>query len=219
MNLASYPSKLCTSELYNSATILEASRASLVSSFGTKLVGIESAGQTFCDSSVGSNNPIRRLWAEAINAWPSAPLKGQLGCLISIGTGEPFIQKFDTNVTGMIRTLQRIASDTEETANMFLREHEELGHDHRYFRFSAPNGLVEISPDDVNQARTVINTTQVYVSQERVCKQMNICSESLGIRGKNNSHSLPSMNSAWEFPGAMRRQTGLFESKKPSVAA
>ena len=216
--MASYPSKLCTSELYNSATILEASRASLVSSFGTKLVGIESAGQTFCDSSVGSNNPIRRLWAEAINAWPSAPLKGQLGCLISIGTGQPSIQRFNTNVKGMISTLQRIASDTEETANMFLREHEELGHEHRYFRFSAPNGLAEISPDDMNQVRTVMSTTQNYIAQEDVDNQMNWCAKSLGVREKNNSGSLPSKNSAWELPGATRSQTGLFGSKKPSVA-
>ena len=218
MNLASYPSKLCTPELYNSATIWEASRASLVSSFGTKLVGIESAGQTFCDSSVGSSNPIRRLWAEAINAWPSAPLKGQLGCLISIGTGEPSIQKFDTNVTGMTRTLRRIASDTEETANMFLREHEDLGREKRYFRFSAPNGLAEISPDDVNQVQTVMSATENYVLQDRVYKQLNICAESLGIRAKNDSSSLPSINSAWELPGATRVQTCLFGSKKPSVA-
>lgn len=118
----------------------------------------------------------------------------------------------------MIRTLQRIASDTEETANMFLREHEELGHEHRYFRFSAPNGLAEISPDDMNQVRTVMNTTQDYIAQEGVYKQMSRCAESLGMREKNNSHSLPSMNSAWELPGAMRRQTGLFGGKKPSVA-
>lgn len=207
MNLASYPSRHCHLELSDSVTVWEASRASLASAFDTEPVVIESTGQSYCDSTLVSNNPIRRLWAEANATWPATSFKSQLGCVVSIGTGAPSVLKFNTSLPDIVRTLREISTETEATANAFIRENTELNDEGRYFRFSVPNGLADIRPDEVGEVGTIVDATQEYLTQELVFKQIRRCAKTLSASGKRNVsvHAcVPSAVSAWELPGARR---------------
>jgi predicted acylesterase/phospholipase RssA len=201
ISLASYPTRSCPHDLLNSATIWEATRASLASTFAIEPVAIASTSQTYNDSTLVANNPIRRLWAEANTTYPAAPLKLQLGCLVSIGTGAPSVLKFNTSVPGLVRTLQKISNETEATANTFIRENTELDDEGRYFRFSVPNGLADIRPDEVGEMNTIVDATQEYVMQELVFKYVRRCARAVGASGKRASVPVVS---AWEVPGARR---------------
>lgn len=200
INLASYPTRNCPHDL-SSATIWEACLASYASAFGIEPIPIASTGQTYNDSTLAANNPIRRLWAEANTTWPSAPLKTQLGCLVSIGTGASSVLKFNTSVPDLVRTLRKISNETEATANTFIRENTELDDEGRYFRFSVPNGLADIRPDEVGETNTIVDVTQEYVMQELVFKHLRRCARAVGASGKR---AFVPVVSAWELPGARR---------------
>ncbi|RXG41909.1 hypothetical protein VDGE_30597 [Verticillium dahliae] len=47
--------------------------------------------ERFIDSTLGANNPVAALWAQAKDVWGDS-LQGGLRCLVSIGTGVPPLQ-------------------------------------------------------------------------------------------------------------------------------
>lgn len=113
----------------------------------------------------------------------------------------------------MIKTLRKVSADSEATANMFIRENTDLDDDNRYFRFNVPNGLADIRPNKVDELDTIVCATQDYISQELVHKYIRKCARSLGTRQGyqfSTPAPLPSTKSAWELPGAMRSQAGLY---------
>lgn len=138
---------------------------------------------------MGSNNPVRRVWSEAISTWHGAPIKSQLGCLLSIGTGVPSIKKFGANIPDIIGTLRRIATDTEASANLFIREHTELDDENRYFRFNVLNGMGDILPDQIEDMGTVVDATQDWTTQELILKQIKRCARSATLREKTLTSS------------------------------
>jgi hypothetical protein len=106
----------------------EAARTTSAASSFFDPITIGPNGQTFLDGATGSNNPVRILWQEAKILWhtPKNPLNNQIQCLVSIGTGAPAGGSFSKDVFAIGRTLVRMATETEVTANDFPREHEEL---------------------------------------------------------------------------------------------
>jgi hypothetical protein len=88
-------------ELYNTVRIWEAARATSAASTFFDSISIGVPGQRFLDGGTGANNPVRHLWGEAVDSLPRGELlPDNLGCLISIGTGQPDHKSFGETVLG-----------------------------------------------------------------------------------------------------------------------
>jgi predicted acylesterase/phospholipase RssA len=86
--LTSYHTAHGSSDQFNSMTIWEACRAT--SFFDPIAVGRFS--EDFVDGATGANNPVREMWDQAQLVWGPEPLKGEVKCLVSIGTGVPSLK-------------------------------------------------------------------------------------------------------------------------------
>lgn len=174
----SYYSKRGTSSLYHQAKIWEAARATSAAPTLFAPIRIGPTRRTFGDGATGANNPIDEMWKEAIDICDGESLVENLACIVSVGTGIPNIKKFGNNVTEVMNSIVRIATETEETANTFNHTHPELNKsDQRYFRFNVPRGLAEIGLDEASEAGTIEDMTDVYLRDENTHKQIQQCAK------------------------------------------
>lgn len=171
--------------LFDSIKIWEAARATSAASSFFDPITIGPNGQTFLDGATSSNNPVRKLWQEAKTLWhtPENPLNNQIQCLVSIGTGVPAAGPFGKDVFAIGRTLVRMATETEVTANDFQREHEELDAEDRYFRFNVLRGLETVKLEDRKSRNVIATQTQAYGSSGPMQKDLRTFERVLGADG------------------------------------
>ena len=81
----------------------------------------------------------KSIWSDALS---------RIQCLVSIGTGIPDLKDFGNNISQVVYTLKRIATETEATEQMFFRDHVLLGVGGRYFRLNVDRGLVRVRLDE-----------------------------------------------------------------------
>lgn len=108
------------------------------------------------------------------------PLEGNLKCIISIGTGVPSIEPFETDLLDIGQTLLRISTETEKTAELFQRAHSNLDDSNRYFRFNVHHGLEKIALEDSSQKDTIMAVTNRYLESQDTFKQIKRCASNLG---------------------------------------
>jgi len=130
------------------------------------------AGETFLDGATRANNPAREVWAEAVDLWkpdndPKWRLEDAVRCIVSIGTGMPLLRAFGTNLLSVGKSLVAIATDCEQVAEEFRREHQDLVDKHRYYRFNVLRGLEDIGIEESEKLGNIRTATRNYfVSQE-----------------------------------------------------
>ena len=180
--LASYRTR-AAGDLPHYTKIWEAVRATCaaVACFDAALIG--PYGEKFYDGALGTNNPIRSLWIEAQSVWSRAPLKDQLNCIISMGTGLPKFEAFGDYVHEIAKSLRAIAIDTEATAQQFHAEHSALADQHVYFRFNVARGLQKVGTSDITRVPAIVSATRSYVAMSGVQKELSMCGERLQQRG------------------------------------
>jgi hypothetical protein len=139
--------------------IWEACRATSAATSFFDPVTIGPFGQQFSDGATGWNNPVRQVLSEARKIWPNSAVQ----CLISIGTGMPRISAFGDNLRDVARTLVRMATETELTAEEFLLDHAHLGLEGSYFRFNVPRGLEEVGLQEYSAVPTIASATMSYL--------------------------------------------------------
>lgn len=205
--LRSYVNARDSSELYNTASIWEAGRATSAASTFFDPITIGPNRQTFLDGATGSNNPIRHLWVEAQDVWSSRPLEDQIGCVVSIGTGVPKAVKPRTNMIGGLKYVKENVLDTEQDENEFAQEHPSFVTNDQYFRFNVPDGLAKIGLEKVGKINEIVDITQHHLAKNTVRGQVQTCAGSL-CKAKGILKVSP-----WEVTGLMRSQSRLDQSK------
>ncbi|KAH0544765.1 hypothetical protein FGG08_001132 [Glutinoglossum americanum] len=114
----------------------------------------------YVDGGLGYNNPIRPLMEEARQIWPNR----EISCIVSIGTGVPRFQAVGQKLVSLVKSLQAIATDVENTHRDF--RHEKLltfGTDQRiYFRFNVERGLEGVGLEEAEEVSKVQVATQDY---------------------------------------------------------
>ncbi|KAF2726462.1 FabD/lysophospholipase-like protein, partial [Polyplosphaeria fusca] len=180
--LTSYRCPRGNSDLYNSATIWEACRATSAASSFFDPVAIGRYKENFVDGATGANNPVREVWDQAQLLWGSGPLEGKLKCLVSIGTGLPSLKPFKDDVFNIGQTLIAIATETEQTAERFRRERSQLASTGRYYRFNVTRGLEDIGLEEAKKVKEIAAATRRYIGTEDVYRQMQACADNIAAR-------------------------------------
>ncbi|KAG9513283.1 phospholipase, patatin family protein, partial [Aureobasidium melanogenum] len=179
--LRSWPALRGNPSLFRTVRIWEAARATSAAS--TFFDPIDIGKKKFLDGGTGDNNPVRHIWNEAKDLLPGDELlSDNLGCLVSIGTGQPAYRPFGESVVGIGKTLLAIATETETTANQFHREQSILFEKKVCFRFNVPRGLGNIELDEIEQLAAIESMTDAYLQTEAVQGDIRMCVQQLGER-------------------------------------
>ena len=120
------------------------------------------------------NNPVQLTHREASNIWPG---RGQL--LISIGTGSAPGKSLKGNLKTVIDRMQEIVTETEQTANDFYHDHNDMVENHLYYRFNVTNGLADIGLEEYREIRAMADATQTYLDNGEISKRFDSCANIL----------------------------------------
>ncbi|KAF4471304.1 ankyrin repeat [Fusarium albosuccineum] len=165
--LRSYETPLTVEEV--DCTIVEAVRATSAASSFLSPVTIE--GQTFIDAAVGYNNPVDEVLEELYQVW--AGPDRNIERFVSIGTGIPRLSAFGKNFPALGKSLVRIATDTQKTAEKFERDAVRAnGLSGIYFRFNA-RGMEGVGLEDTQGIGTIGSATNNYLNEFETLKKIN----------------------------------------------
>jgi predicted acylesterase/phospholipase RssA len=178
--LRSYESRDALNNL--PATIGEAVRATSAATSFFEPVTIGPRGRKFVDGGLGANNPVEQMWNEAQDIW--CPGEIELGevlkCFVSIGTGDPgrkpIAKKF---LKFFSDTLVDIATQTEDTAKLFVERHRRLYEGKRYFRFNVQQGLQEVGLEEYKKSALIDAATTEYMDMRETKSATQACSMNL----------------------------------------
>lgn len=145
----------------------------------------------FVDGALGANNPVDELEEAASNIWckDTGDLKPQVGCFISIGTGNPGKKPIHDKVLRFFHeTLVRIATETEYSAKKFIaRWRGHYGQD-RYFRFNVDQGLQDVGLHEYKEQGRILAATQDYLNGHEQVLRMRNCVQNLLQKGVVHEH-------------------------------
>ncbi|KEQ90170.1 hypothetical protein AUEXF2481DRAFT_71863 [Aureobasidium subglaciale EXF-2481] len=174
-------------DLYQTVRIWEAARATSAASTYFDPISIGVPKQRYLDGGTGANNPVHDLWGEATDLLSHGQrLSDNLGCLISIGTGQPGFKPVVESVLGTANMLLNIASETEATANRFHRDNSDLFDRNICFRFNVPRGLGDIDLAETEQLGAIKSMTLSHLQTEAVQSEIRRCVERLGERQRTS---------------------------------
>lgn len=184
--LSNYASTRWPDDFLNSVTIWEAARATSAASTFFEPIEIGPDREEFVDGATGANNPIFTLWNEAHDVWDTRrsrnALEKSLQCLVSVGTGIPTIAPFGNNLATIAKTLKAMATETERTAEDFLRLYSHLHTEQRYFRFNVQSGLEGVGLEEQSKMADIVTATRRYITGEEIMKRLEACANNLRLR-------------------------------------
>jgi len=148
------------SNFYNEVTIWQAARATSAATtfFDPMRITSGSVTRVYLDGAFAANNPVESLYIEAGKQWPGQPISQQICCLVSIGTGRPSLKSFGETAIEIAKSIEEIATQTQQTHARFYHTHPELTLRNAYYRFNPPYmdevGVVEAKKKGLISART-----------------------------------------------------------------
>ena len=161
-------------ETHSSCKIWEAARATSAAPTFFKHIEIGNK-QPFIDGGLGCNNPSKLLLKEAKVVFPTH----QIGCFISIGTGQPEVISIRTSgffpqivPTNVINALKAISTDCEAT-------HEEMSlhfgdSPNIYFRINVEQGMQDIKFSEWEKMANVEAHTMQFLRKEEVGRKLSL---------------------------------------------
>ncbi|RDL31460.1 Uncharacterized protein BP5553_09669 [Venustampulla echinocandica] len=180
--LTSYNSPGGGSDLLDSVKIWEACRATSAASTFFDPIAIGRHEQEFVDGATGANNPIWEVWNQAQLIWGPQPLENRIRYIVSIGTGVPSLKPFRDDVLHFGKTRVAIATETEQTAERFLRDKSQLDKSGQYYRFNVDRGLEQIGLQESKKKKEIAAATRRYIGSQRVLNQMQACAGNVARR-------------------------------------
>ena len=145
-------------------------------------VTIGPRGRKFVDAGLGSNNPADQLWNEAQNIWchGEIELSSLLKCFVSVGTGNPGRKAIAEGPFKLFsETLVSIATQTEDTAKIFVERHRRLYEAKRYFRFNVQQGLQNVGLEEYKAAALIDAATAEYMDGQEMKSATRECAMNL----------------------------------------
>ncbi|EMT68942.1 Calcium-independent phospholipase A2-gamma [Fusarium odoratissimum] len=207
--LRSYISSHPTQENYKCSIWEAASATAAAPTFfdPVKLAG----GELFCDGGMRRNNPID----EAVNELNRELERGwsgrSLGCLVSIGTGVVEAAKISTSVTTLIKAVVKILTDSEDTAEEFVKSPfgRQLESSGRYFRFNVPQGLQTLKLDEWKETEKLNAATTEYLSKSGTGNLRHFYQSRLREYFWNFNCTKPQIFVLWGLAGVGKTQLAL----------
>ncbi|KAJ7032981.1 hypothetical protein C8F04DRAFT_1261320 [Mycena alexandri] len=195
-------------ETHTGCKIWEAARATSAAPTFFKRIKF-GRGQHFIDGGLGSNNPSKVVLDEAKRVFPNR----QIGCIVSIGTGQGGIISIDKPglfqrliPTDIIEALQGIATDCEA-------KHEEMlalfdNSPNTYFRLNVEQGMQNIKLSEWEKLSNVEAHTAQYMRRKEAEKTLTLLVNVMGThRGQLTIEQLIS-------PKPPIQSTGYMEDRK-----
>jgi predicted acylesterase/phospholipase RssA len=164
------------------ATICEAVRATFAATSFFKPVTIGPRGRKFVDGGLGANNPVDQIWNEAQNIWcfGEVELCDLLKCFVSVGTGNPGRKPIAEGAMNFfLETMVGIATQTEETAKVFIERHRHLYLAKRYFRFNVQQGLQAVGLEEYKKEALIDAATAEYMDSQETRLAAQVCAMNL----------------------------------------
>ncbi|RDW65916.1 uncharacterized protein DSM5745_09655 [Aspergillus mulundensis] len=215
---ANYVSDRWPRDLLNSVKIWEAARATSAAPTFFESIRLGPDNEEFLDGATGANNPVNSLWNEGLDIWkPGTPLEERLHCLVSIGTGVPSVNAFGSGLKDIGITLKAMSTETETTANEFMRRYSRLHKDQKYFRFNVRSGLEGIGLEEASKRADIISATRRYLTTEEDRVRLETCADMLRIREWETVISYIMDQAAQEFSRANERLRHLAGSYQPEL--
>jgi len=103
-------------------------------------------------------------------------LEKDVKCLISIGTGKFSTGPISDNLLEIHKILVDMATETEDTAERFIRDRREMFAEGRYYRFNVQHGLSDIVLEDSSRKNVIISATDRYIASQEVFSWMQLFS-------------------------------------------
>ena len=151
-------------------TIWQACRATSAATTFFDPIEIGRYKQKFADGALGHNNPIHSVIDEANDRWENAT--ANLQCIVSIGTGEPHSLPVGNNAWELVETLKKIATNSQETAERFARDHPEFLSEGKYYRFNVVKGLESVGLEEHEKSDVVASATNTYMQKDAQADQV-----------------------------------------------
>lgn len=172
-------------------TVIEAARATSAAPPFFPPFKVEREGVTFLDGAFRENNPVEVVKSEAEKLWPNR----EIGCLLSIGTGVKLVPSLDLEkqrIHHLIDRMVKISIDADNKNSSFIdsngRELMRLG---KFFRFSVPQGLENVTMEELQKDGLMKDLTFAYMRDEftRVEKCAAHLSNKRAARKQRGSHT------------------------------
>jgi len=164
-------------------TILQAALAT--SAAPTYFPDVKIAGMKFVDGAIGANNPVFDVVAEASDLWceDTGRIQPLVKCFLSIGTGHPGIRSVsDKGYRHLIETLQKQATETEDTNRMFHSQWREQFDKGRCFRFTVEHGLEDVGLAEWEESDVLQSATTSYLEEWKTRVVVKTCVENLRLK-------------------------------------
>jgi hypothetical protein len=167
-------------------TIWEAGRATSAASSFFDPIKIGQFQKSFVDGGTGCNNPVEKVYEEALNIWGLGATK-QIQCIVSVGTGQPLEKAFGSSVKEIASTIIRITTETERTAVRFARLVAPiLGASPRrhkvYYRFNVIKGLEEVGLERYQDKARIAAATRVYLNHPDTSSDIVACAAAMSCQ-------------------------------------
>ena len=173
------PSSGCTFH----PTILEAALAT--SAAPTYFSDISIKGSKFVDGAIGANNPTAVVEEEASDLWceDTGNLQPLVKCFISIGTGHLGVRSVsDKGLKHLVHTLQKEATQTENTNQHFIARWRDYVAKGRCFRFNVDHGLENVKLAEFKQQDLLQAATTKYLRERDTMVRIKTCVENLRLK-------------------------------------
>lgn len=178
--LRNYTSHHPTQNNYE-CSIWEAACATAAAPMFFKSVKFGSGGEEWCDGAMRRNNPINEAMNEVDRETERDWKARRLGCVISIGTGVVDSAAISNSTTGLIKSVIKIMTDSEDVADGFRKSSggQQLHQNGQYFRFSVPQGMQTLKLDEWKEIEKMKGVTTEYLSKYDVGDAVKSCARSL----------------------------------------
>lgn len=147
---------------------------------------VEINGSKFSDGAFRANNPVfkaaneaREIWVNSINANGSGEIQPLVSCMLSIGTGESKYKELGNTAVTLLRTLGSMATQTQETSDMFMREWRVPRREKRAFRLNVQHSLGEVGLAEFDAQPMITDFTDDYLTHPGVKDVFDDCVDSL----------------------------------------
>lgn len=196
--LTSYRPPQESDHLFETTKLWQACRATSAAPRFFDPIAIGPHNEQFVDGSLGASNPVYELWKQAQDVWGSDSLQGRLRSLVSIGTGVSPLNPVANDVWGIVKTLRKMATETEDTAEQFRSDKAYLVAQGRYYRFNVSQGLGDIGLEEWKKKAEVAAATTKYIKSQAVATMMKACAD--GLAGRNCQFSPHSSTPLYHIP-------------------
>ena len=176
--LRNYRTTATTQSNYH-CDIVEAATATAATPVYFKHVTFKRSGEAFTGGDPATSNPTSFALAEKerIHALRDKPI----GCIISIGTGDPRLKGVLRSPLHFLKTAFDMLASSEATALAFISE--DPGHDlysaNRYFRFNVLEGAGKMKLDNFEQPAQMREDTVNELSRQSQRRKVQTCVRSL----------------------------------------